>query len=55
MALAVIYGLAFATVLTLIIVPVLYSTLEEIKERMGRLVLGTGPGRESGTPAGQPG
>lgn len=38
MALAVIYGLAFATVLTLIVVPVLYSTVEGSKRDLGGLM-----------------
>jgi multidrug efflux pump subunit AcrB len=35
MAIAVIFGLAFATVLTLVLVPTLYSISEEIKDRLG--------------------
>ena len=35
MAVAVIFGLAFATVLTLVMVPTLYSITEEIKTKMG--------------------
>jgi hypothetical protein len=35
MAIAVIFGLAFATLLTLVLVPTLYSIAEEIKVRMG--------------------
>jgi hypothetical protein len=35
MAIAVIFGLAFATILTLVLVPTLYSISEEIKVRMG--------------------
>ncbi len=34
MAVAVIFGLAFATVLTLVVVPVLYSVLDGVKERV---------------------
>ncbi|MBE9536285.1 MAG: efflux RND transporter permease subunit [Proteobacteria bacterium] len=33
MAVAVIFGLAFATILTLVVVPVLYSVMEGLKER----------------------
>jgi len=33
MAVAVIFGLAFATILTLVVVPVLYSVMEAVKER----------------------
>ncbi len=39
MALAVIYGLTIATVLTLLVVPVLYSLSESISESLARLVL----------------
>lgn len=35
MAIAVIFGLAFATILTLVLVPTLYSISEEIKDRLG--------------------
>ena len=45
MALAVIYGLALATLLTLIVVPVLYSLLDGAKTRLRRrLGLGDAPG-----------
>ena len=36
MGVAVIWGLAVATFLTLVVVPVMYSTLDPIKEAMGR-------------------
>ncbi len=38
MAISVIYGLAFATVLTLVIVPVMYYLMERGKERLGRVL-----------------
>ncbi|MBE9503098.1 MAG: efflux RND transporter permease subunit, partial [Proteobacteria bacterium] len=34
MAVAVIFGLAFATILTLVVVPVMYSVLESLRERV---------------------
>jgi len=37
MAVAVIFGLAFATVLTLVMVPTFYSLVEDMKERAARL------------------
>lgn len=40
MAVAVIFGLAFATLLTLVVVPVLYSVLESAKERVRRWIGG---------------
>jgi multidrug efflux pump subunit AcrB len=38
MALAVIYGLSVATLLTLIVVPVLYTTTERMKQSLARLL-----------------
>jgi Cu/Ag efflux pump CusA len=38
MAVAVIFGLAFATLLTLVFVPVAYSLLESSRAAVGRLV-----------------
>ena len=38
MAVAVGFGLAFATVLTLVMVPTMYSVVEDVRMRLGRLV-----------------
>jgi membrane protein implicated in regulation of membrane protease activity len=46
MAVAVIFGLAFATFLTLILVPVLYDLLLELRERRARR-RGEGGGEET--------
>ena len=53
MALAVIYGLAVATVLTLIVVPVLYTTIELGKTRLGAMIRRNGEDtpREAGKAA----
>ena len=45
MALAVLYGLSVATLMTLVVVPALYSLLEGIKEYQGRPL---GVGRQEG-------
>ena len=37
MAVAVIFGLAFATVLTLIMVPTMYAVLEDVRRVVGRI------------------
>ena len=48
MGVAVIFGLAFATFLTLILVPVLYDLLLAWRERRGTLGGGSGDGEVSG-------
>jgi multidrug efflux pump subunit AcrB len=50
MAVAVIFGLAFATILTLIQVPVMYSIMEDGRELLGRF---RHPARQ-GQPASEP-
>jgi multidrug efflux pump len=54
MAIAVIYGLAFATLLTLVVLPTLYVTIRQTGAWLGRTILGTTPappeGRASDAP-----
>jgi len=44
MAVAVMFGLAFATILTLVVVPTFYVSLSKLGTRLGRLVAGHGEG-----------
>ncbi len=55
MALSVIYGLSVATVLTLIVVPVLYDTIESSKAGLGRWLGRRGVSRGSGEVGEAPG
>jgi multidrug efflux pump subunit AcrB len=51
MGVAVIWGLAVATFLTLVIVPVMYSTLDPIKRGLGWILGGWWRNRRRGTTA----
>lgn len=54
LAIAVIGGLLLATVLTLVVVPVVYATTEALRERMFGPAAGGVPGEGSGAPTPQP-